>query len=71
MDEWIEACEIIKRIAKPEFIYIFKFNEILTCRSYYLQEENLTLRRQKVKSGEPYTWADYMSLTFTHHVRNL
>ncbi|XP_078435434.1 cytochrome P450 superfamily protein isoform X2 [Wolffia australiana] len=35
-----------------------------------LREENLTLRRKKVNAGEPYTWSDYMSLNFTHHVIN-
>ncbi|CAA7388060.1 unnamed protein product [Spirodela intermedia] len=35
-----------------------------------LREENLTLRREKVNSGKPYAWDDYMSLTFTHHVIN-
>ncbi|MQM09489.1 hypothetical protein Taro_042361, partial [Colocasia esculenta] len=35
-----------------------------------LRVENMNLKREKIKSGEPYAWTDYMSLTFTQHVIN-
>ncbi|KAJ8490784.1 hypothetical protein OPV22_012505 [Ensete ventricosum] len=35
-----------------------------------LREENLELKRQKIQSGEPYTWSEYTSLPFTQNVIN-
>jgi len=34
-----------------------------------MQEENMELKRQKPDTGETLEWTDYMSLTFTQHVR--
>jgi hypothetical protein len=34
-----------------------------------MQEENMELKRRKSSMGETLEWTDYMSLTFTQHVR--
>jgi hypothetical protein len=34
-----------------------------------MQEENMELKRQKSDAEETLEWTDYMSLTFTQHVR--
>ncbi|XVF15836.1 hypothetical protein REPUB_Repub09cG0190600 [Reevesia pubescens] len=35
---------------------------------HQLMEENMELKKQKMNSGEDYSWTDYMSLPFTHNV---
>ena len=34
------------------------------------QEENMELKMRKTDLGETLQWTDYMSLSFTQHVRN-
>lgn len=35
-----------------------------------LMEENMVLKTEKKRTGEPYAWTDYMSLSFTQNVIN-